>query len=169
MQQAPKPLEFDVTQVENSVGYLLARSRTMLSRSVDQALSRAGITHAQGSIMITLSMHENVTAATMARDLFIDPAALKRSLDKLEEKGLVRRVADPADRRTLKLELTEAGREVAISLPPLYREVLDVALDGFTQEELGFLKCLLRKLLANRPLLDAKDFSCQGNENPSNE
>ena len=65
--------------------------------------------------------------------------------------------------------LTEAGREVAISLPPLYREVLDVALDGFTQEELGFLKCLLRKLLANSPLLDAKDFSCQGNENPSNE
>lgn len=159
MAETPQALAFDVTQVEDSVGYLLSRSRTMLSRSIDQALHQLEITHAQGSIFMMLYMGKCRTAAELSRELFIDSAALKRTLDRLVDKDLVRRVANPADRRLFTLELTEAGQAIAVQLPAIYRSVLDLALTGFTQEELGFLKCLLRKLLANRSLLEASDFS----------
>ncbi len=159
MAETPQTLAFDITQVEDSVGYLLARSRTMLSRSIDQALSRLGITHAQGSIFMMLYMNKCSTAAELSRELFIDSAALKRTLDRMVEKDLVRRVSDPTDRRLFQLELTEAGRAIAVQLPAIYRSVIDLAVTGFSPEELGFLKCLLRKLLANRHLLEASDFS----------
>jgi len=160
--EAPS-LHFNTTQIDDSVGYLMARSRTMLSRSVDEALRRFGISHSQGSVIMILCVGKCSTAAELSRELFIDSAAMKRTLDKLEAKGYLRRVATPSDKRLFKIELTAEGKELAAQLPPIYREVLDLSFTGFSQEELGFLKCLLRKLLANRALLEAKDFSCPGN------
>ncbi|MFZ4528415.1 MAG: MarR family winged helix-turn-helix transcriptional regulator [Undibacterium curvum] len=164
MQETPTPLQFDVTQIEDSVGYLLARSRTMVSRSIDEALNQLGVTHAQGSVFMMLHLQKCSTAAELARDLFIDSAAMKRTLDKMAEKGWIERIADLSDKRLFRLELTEAGKQLAVQLPPVYRAVMDVALTGFTQEELGFLKCLLRKLLANRDKLDTYQINCSGNQ-----
>ncbi|MFZ6847405.1 MarR family winged helix-turn-helix transcriptional regulator [Undibacterium sp. RuRC25W] len=150
------PLPFDVTQVEDSVGYLLARSRTMISRGVDESLRSLDITHSQGSVFMMLSIGKCNTAAELSRDLYIDSAAMKRTLDKLESKGFIERITDPSDKRLNKLELTMKGKALAQKLPAIYREVLDIGFTGFTQEEIGFLKCLLRKLLANRGLLETR-------------
>ncbi|MFZ6759326.1 MarR family winged helix-turn-helix transcriptional regulator [Undibacterium sp. Ji50W] len=155
--------EFDSSQVEDSVGYLLARSRTMLSRSIEDALRRVDITHAQGSVFMMLATGKISTAAELARDLFIDSAAMKRTLDKLEAKGYIQRVIDASDKRLFKLELTPSGKAMAAQLPAIYAEVLDVGFSGFAAEEITFLKYLLRKLLANRPILEAKMNSCSGN------
>jgi len=149
-------LQFDPAQVEDSVGYLLARARTMISRGVDESLRSLDITHSQGSVFLMLFMGKCNTAAELSRDLFIDSAAMKRTLDKMESKGFIERIPDPNDKRLFKLELTEDGKNVAQKLPPIYQEVLDLGFTGFTHEEIGFLKCLLRKLLANRPLLETR-------------
>lgn len=156
-------LKFDVSHLEDSVGYLLARARTMLSRSVDDSLRSLGLTHAQASVFLLINVGKCSTAAELARDLFIDSAAMKRTLDRLEAKNFIRRIADPADKRLFKLELTETGEHLAEQLPPIYREVLNVGFTGFTLEEIGFLKSLLRKLLANRPLLEEKNNHCRDN------
>ncbi len=147
--------EFFAHQVEESVGYLLARSRTMLSRAIDESLRRLDITHAQGSVFMMLSMGSCHTAADLARELFIDSAAMKRTLDKLESKGYVQRIVDENDKRLFKLALTSSGKQLAAQLPAVYSEVLDVGFTGFAPEEISFLKYLLRKLLANRSTLEA--------------
>jgi len=148
---------FDNYQVEDSVGYLLARAKTMLSKSIDESLSQLGITHAQGSVFMMLALGKCNTAADLARDLFIDSAAMKRMLDRLEAKGLLERIPDVNDRRLFKLELTDAGKELVQKLPAIYSDVLLVGFTGFSAEEIGFLKSLLRKLLANRHLLESKN------------
>lgn len=155
--------QFENCPVEDSVGYLLARARTMLSKAVDDSLRELDITHTQGSIFLMLEMGKCSTAAELARDLFIDAAAMKRTLDKLEAKGLLQRVANAKDKRLFQLELTAAGQALTQQLPTIYSEVLAVGFTGFSPEEVGFLKCLLRKLLANRPLLEVKHNDCQGN------
>ncbi len=153
---------FYANQVEESVGYLIARSRTMLSRSIEEALRDLDVTHAQGSVFMLLAMGKCNTAADLARDLFIDSAAMKRTLDKLEARGFIRRYSDDSDKRLFKLELTEAGKAMAARLPPIYAEVLEVGFTGFAPEEIQFLRHLLRKLLANRPLLEARENHCKG-------
>ncbi|MFZ6873158.1 MarR family winged helix-turn-helix transcriptional regulator [Undibacterium sp. Di27W] len=155
--------ELYANQVEESVGYLIARARTMLSRAIEEALSDLDVTHAQGGVFLLLAMGRCNTAADLAREMFIDSAAMKRTLDKLEVKGYIRRFADENDKRLYKLELTETGKAMAARLPPIYAEVLDHGFTGFATEEIQFLKYLLRKLLANRPLLEARENRCKGN------
>ena len=149
-------VQFDATKIEDSVGYLLARARTMLSQCIDESLHSFGITHSQGSVFMMLSIGKCATAAELSRELFIDSAAMKRTLDKLEAKGFIRRITDPSDKRLNKLDLTAEGNALAQKLPAIYKSVLDVGFTGFSQEEIGFLKCLLRKLLANRGLLETR-------------
>ena len=45
----------------------------------------------------------------LADDLGLSSGAMTNRLDRLEEAGLVRRLPDPNDRRSLQVELTEAG------------------------------------------------------------
>lgn len=154
MNQPPTP-QFDLAQVEDSVGYLLGRSKTMITRAVDEALREFDIGHSQGSVFLLLMVGKCDTAAGLARDLFIDSAAMKRTLDKMAARGFLERIPDPQDRRLFKLRLTASGLELAQQLPAIYRRVLETSFSGFTQEEIGFLKCLLRKLLMNKGLLEA--------------
>ncbi|MFZ6675815.1 MarR family winged helix-turn-helix transcriptional regulator [Undibacterium sp. Xuan67W] len=154
MEQQAKPFSFSSYQVEDSVGYLLSRAKTMLSKAVDDSLVDLGITHAQASVIMMLAIGRCSTAAELARDLFIDAAAMKRMLDRLVAKEILARTPDANDKRLLKLVLTEQGRALAECLPPIYNRNLDIAFTGFSPEEIGFLRSLLKKLLANRCLFE---------------
>ena len=48
----------------------------------------------------------------LARRLRVTPAVITGMLDRLEQRGYVRREPDPEDRRRLRLVLTESGQEV---------------------------------------------------------
>lgn len=159
MSTLPATFSFDTFDIEDSVGYLLSRAKTMLSKSIDDSLSKLGITHAQGSVFMMLALGKCSTAAELARDLFTDAAAMKRMLDRMEAKGFLTRVADSHDRRLFKLELSATGKVLAQQLPAIYAEVLCVGFTGFSNEEIGFLKSLLRKLLANRAILETHQFN----------
>lgn len=54
-----------------------------------------------------------LAAGQLARRQRVTPAVITGLLDRLEQRGYVRREADPEDRRRLRLVLTESGREVA--------------------------------------------------------
>lgn len=138
-------------QVEDSVGYLLKRTRAMLVNAVDETLSEQGyeITQAQGSLLFMLSTGKYQTAADLVREICIDAASMKRMIDRLVAHGLILRVPSAQDRRVIDLHLTPAGLKLAQQLPAIYVAVLNRCFAGFSAEEVGFLKSLLRKLLAN--------------------
>jgi DNA-binding MarR family transcriptional regulator len=56
----------------------------------------------------------------VADQLLLSPSGLSRLLDRIEEAGLVRRVTCPGDRRSLHLELTEAGQDMLDQMWPVY-------------------------------------------------
>ena len=51
-------------------------------------------------------------AGKLAQHVSITPGAMTSRLDKLEARGLVRRVPDEEDRRVLQIELTEDGDRI---------------------------------------------------------
>lgn len=138
-------------QLDESAGYLVARVRTTFAHALDQVLEKEGITCAQGGIFLLLEEGKCTTAAELSRHIYIDSAALKRTLDKMEEAGMVQRIPNPDDRRQFKLRLTSTGHALAKRLPALYSKVMEHYFQGFSREEVEFLKFLLRKILANRP------------------
>lgn len=133
--------------VEESVGYLLSRARTKLAKSVDCQLASHDITHAQGSIIMMLSSGKYVTAAALARELYVDSASMTRMLDRLEKRSLIERVRCGEDRRVSNLRLTPDGQKLANQLPDVFTSVLNRNFAAFTADEVANLKALLRKLL----------------------
>jgi DNA-binding MarR family transcriptional regulator len=132
---------------EESIGYLMSRSINIVKEAVDHELAPTGLTHAQWVPLLKLYLGEASTVAELARETQVDVGAMTRTLDRLEMKGLVRRVRSSEDRRVVNVELTDDGRATATQIPTVLCRVQNAHLRGFTQEEWQLLKGLLRRLL----------------------
>jgi DNA-binding MarR family transcriptional regulator len=96
------------------------------------------------------------TTAALCQELRHDSGAMTRLIDQLEERGLIGRRRQTADRRIVDLELTPAGRKLAESLIPLAVDTLNSALSGFTKAEVQQLKGMLRRIMTRVGELNAE-------------
>ena len=78
--------------------------------------------------------------------LFLTSGAITTAVDRAQRQGLVRRVADAADKRVARVELTAAGRDKARHALDLHFRNLATALAGLDPAEQRQLADLLRKL-----------------------
>lgn len=91
---------------------LIGRVRAGFVEAVESEMDRQGVDlNFSQFLALKLLGHETpMTPVELARALHYNPGALTRLLDKLEQRGYLRRVPDPDDRRALRLELTAQGR-----------------------------------------------------------
>ncbi|APA85126.1 MarR family winged helix-turn-helix transcriptional regulator [Paraburkholderia sprentiae WSM5005] len=137
-------------QLGESVGYLISRVKSTLSNLITQrSMAELGITSQQGSILFMVASGKCLLAAELAREYGIDASAVTRLIDRLEKRGLLTRVRSNEDRRVVRLALTPEGHAIAARMPGIFNGVLDNLLNGFTPEEVGFLKSMLRRVLVN--------------------
>ena len=134
---------------DNSLGRLMKQVMQSLLQQIDRRLAVHDLTHAQWLPLYRIARGDCDTMAALARDQALDPGAMTRALDRLEAKGLVRRVRSLQDRRVVKLELTEAGRAASQHVPPVLSEVLNAHLAGFTEAEWRQLLGLLERMAVN--------------------
>jgi DNA-binding MarR family transcriptional regulator len=134
---------------EESVGRLIGLVRAQLMAALDDELADLGLTGAQLPVLHWICQSQEATAATLCRSIGSDTGSMTRMVDRLEEKGFVRRVRSQADRRVVHLELTAAGKALRPMITPRVVKVLNRHLSGFSREELEVLKNLLRRILAN--------------------
>ncbi|MDK2968523.1 MarR family transcriptional regulator [Lacrimispora sp.] len=81
------------------------------------------------------------------QSLMITSGAMTNRIDTLEKKGLVRRMHDNEDRRTIYVQLTKAGYELISQAVLTHTQTEASLLNGLTKEELAQLDQLLKKLL----------------------
>ncbi|EIP87576.1 transcriptional regulator, MarR family protein [Burkholderia humptydooensis MSMB43] len=128
----------------------MSRVKSLMTNMVTQRTqTELGITGTQATMLFMLAVGKCSTAAELAREYGIDASAITRLLDRVEKRGLLQRVRSSEDRRVVRLELTDEGRELTKRMPVIFRSVLDQVLDGLTPEEVGFLKSMLRRILVN--------------------
>ena len=90
---------------------------------------------------------ELLTPLQVAQQLLTSQSGMTGKLDRLERQGLVQRTRDPEDRRTIRLEVTDAGRALIDQAFTTSLSVYESMLDGFTPREAKDLEALLDKLL----------------------
>jgi DNA-binding MarR family transcriptional regulator len=134
---------------EDSLGRLIADVSGRLLAAFDEEMTGMGITGAQWVILMRIANGCGPTAAELCRFSRYDTGSMTRMLDRLEEKGLIRRTRSSTDRRLINLELTDAGRELYPLLPPVAVKVLNAHLQGFTRDELDCFKGFLSRMQAN--------------------
>jgi len=93
------------------IGRRLALTAKTVGSAFNSALSGQGGSVPAWLILSALKNGQWSTQLDLARSLAIEGPTLTRHLDNLERAGLVRRVASEADRRAVRVEITEAGEE----------------------------------------------------------
>jgi DNA-binding MarR family transcriptional regulator len=89
------------------------------------------------------------TAADLCRLLHYDTGSMTRLLDRLEEKGWIRRERSKEDRRVVRLQLTSAGRAVLPRLQDSAALVVQRMLAGFSAAEVRDLRGFLSRMVEN--------------------
>lgn len=140
-------------RTEESVGYLMRRAVMGLMQETSRRLEPVGLTNAQWAPMFKLHMGKASTVAELARELEMDPGATTRLLDRLEAKGLCRRVRSEVDRRVVNVELTDEGTRVAEQIPKALSEVMNAHLSGFSRDEWQAFKGYLVRMIDNADAL----------------
>lgn len=131
-----------------SLGFLIQRVRMEILDDLDRELEPLGITSAQYIILIRLLKDDVTSASALCRGASYDPGAMTRMIDRLEKKGLLRRVRRADDRRKVDVELTEEGRAVQPKLIDAIVRVLNRRLRGFSKDEVQQLEGFLLRMLA---------------------
>jgi len=121
----------------------------MSNMVTQRAVAELGVTSQQASILFMVATGKCTLAAELAREYGIDASAVTRLVDRLEKRGLLQRVRSSEDRRAVHLALTPEGLAIAARMPAIFRSVTQHLSAGFTPEEVGFLKSMLRRILAN--------------------
>jgi DNA-binding MarR family transcriptional regulator len=100
--------------------------RSFLSFS-ERAARSAGVEPQQHQLLLAckgLPVGERPTIGTLARRLCVEHHTAVSLVDKLEAREFVERVASPADRREVLVQITAEGEELLASLSELHREQL---------------------------------------------
>jgi DNA-binding MarR family transcriptional regulator len=98
------------------------RAARALARRFDEALRPIGLTNGQFSLMVSLNRPEPPGMKAVASLLAMDRTTLTAALKPLRRRGLVRIMADPADRRGRRMKLTAKGRRALARAVPIWKK-----------------------------------------------
>lgn len=97
------------------------RAARALARRFDDALRPIGLTNGQFSLMMSLNRPEPPGMAAVASLLGMDRTTLTAALKPLRRRGLIKIMADAADRRGRIVALTPKGRRLLARAVPVWR------------------------------------------------
>ena len=138
------------TQRKHGIIRLVNRVRVELMDALDRELAQFDISAAQLIVLASVASEEADCASGLCKNISYDPGAMTRMIDRLEQKGLLRRLPRPDDRRTQSLELTPEGATLFPKLAAAKEAVQQRFLRGFSEDEQRMFEALLNRMLANR-------------------
>lgn len=111
----------------------------------------------QARALRALTRHGEMRPGELARHLRITPRSATEFVDGLADRGLVERVADPGDRRAVRLRLTERGASTAAAIHEARAEEARRVFDRLPEHdraELARILTVLRRAAEDHPAAD---------------
>ena len=132
------------------LGPALGWAAKLSKANMDARVSRYDVTPAQTHVLLYLQQHGGrVPQHELAEFLRVKPSTVNGVLDRMEEKGLVRRSVSGSDARRRFITLTAKGAEQQALFQQSFLDVEEAMVRGFTQEERETLCALLDRVIQN--------------------
>ncbi len=131
---------------EDCIFFLLAKANQFGSRFLAQKVAELNITPVQALVLGFLDDQDRITSSELGKRTELDSATMTGILDRLEAARLIERQGNPVDRRSIRIHLTEQGRELAGKAVQSIVEANRAFLDILTEQEQEALRDLIRKL-----------------------
>ena len=121
-----------------------------------QKMSRQfGLTGPQSVVVRLLLNNGSMSSAELSRLMYVTPSNMTGIIDRLEKKGLVKRVRKEGDRRIVMIVLTENGKELGKNVPDPIEKKLINQLTDLENEHVEILAMAMNQILN---LIDTKDI-----------
>lgn len=132
-----------------SIGYRVKLLSQLLSRKFQERLEPLGLTPFHWVVLCCLWEEDGLATSSIGEKLQQVGGTLTGVLDRMEERGLVRRERDAHDRRIWRIWLTEEGKQLETVLPPISLELREQAMKGIPSAERERFSQLLDQAIAN--------------------
>jgi MarR family transcriptional regulator, organic hydroperoxide resistance regulator len=127
----------------------LAKTYKAVNADLTRRLEGHGVHPGQDYVLEQLWREDGQPVGVLAERVGIEVPTLVRTLTRMEAAGLVRREADPQDRRRVRVVLTDRGRELERIVPPILAEATEAATAGLPERQRDQLVRLLREVQEN--------------------
>jgi MarR family transcriptional regulator, lower aerobic nicotinate degradation pathway regulator len=138
----------DVAEIGPQVGLLLRLAHQRAARTFREALLPLGIDGRLFGVLSALGRLGPSTQARLIAELDADKSAMLRTVDDLEQRGLVERRSVPQDRRARTIALTSAGQECVAAAEQAARATSATLFASMDPAELLALRDMLSRFVS---------------------
>ena len=138
--------------METKGGYLISRIKQSGARIFDRMLDESGIDEfngAQGRILYVLWQSDAISISSLSSQTSLANTTLTSMLDRMESGGLIERRADPNDRRSRLIVLTDKARALRGEYERISQQMNKRYYAGFAEEEIVQFEAYLQRVLNN--------------------
>ena len=141
--------------LEQSFGRRILPLSRRWRAAADRALADCGVSSAAGWALLHVGrLGDDVRQGELVAELDTQGASVVRVLDQLEAAALLTRAADPSDRRTNRIRLTETGRalvdRIEEALEALRRDLMEGVPDAALAVADSVLQLIDQRMLLRR-------------------
>ena len=143
---------FDAERTQPSpddLGYWLASVTSALIRDWTERFRSYNISPVQFRILEMCYRNEASTVTELSRVIVLDAGGISRQVDRLFNMGLLDRIRQVHDRRSVRLELTAEGRALVPQLLQHMSASYEVVWNGIDERERAVLFDLLQRMFHN--------------------
>jgi len=133
-------------------GFLVSQLKQIQGRVFEKLLSDANINEfngAQGRILYVLWQADSIPIIELSKKTGLAKTTLTSMLDRMEETGLISRNYDKADRRQIRIMLTEKSRELSDKYDEVSRKMSEIFYQGFSDSEIEQFENYLSRIINN--------------------
>ncbi len=134
------------------IGLLITLTKQYQERILTSLLVKYGIDEfngPQGRILYVLWNSNSISIQELAQRTGLANATLTSMLDRMERKNLLRRTADPGDRRKIRILLTEQAFGLREKYDAVTAAITGITCQGFSEEEIEQLESYMERVLRN--------------------
>jgi DNA-binding MarR family transcriptional regulator len=119
------------------------------ARIVDAQLRELGLAMSQLPVLIVLKQSKGLPQAELARIARVEQSSMAQLLNRMERDGLIERVADPADKRSRVISLTDRAFRRMHKGKAIMDATVKIALQGLSPTDIERLNELMRRINDN--------------------
>jgi DNA-binding MarR family transcriptional regulator len=139
------------------IGFLIHDVSRLRRTVVDNALRPMGVTRSQWWVLANLSRHngKGMMQTELAKVMDVGKVTLGGLIDRLEASGLVKRQADPTDRRAKRVVMTPKGTKLLADIQEIATEVNAQIMNGILRNDITRAETVLYKMKQQLIAMDA--------------
>lgn len=133
-------------------GFYISQIKQVQGRIFEKLLKDNGIEDfngANGRILFVLWQEDNLTISQLGERTSLAKTTLTSMLDRMEDKGNIKRNFDPNDRRQIRITLTAKAKALDESYKAVSAQMNELFYKGFSDEEITRLDRTLERVLRN--------------------